>query len=295
MHLIGWGEGAVRKLFIFVLACCFSVAAFGQEASITRNSNARSGPSTGSKTVGHLSAGTAVTILSKYPRDGYVRVQTADDTTGWVWAKNVRATEPPALPPAAPAREVTGARAGDAQIYPNAQQTPGKGDPSVTQSNIAKNICNKKWTTDSVRPADSVTNKIKTETMKAYGFSDAANHYELDHLMSLQVGGCPDCVENLWPEAYGDAQHPMTEEQRAAWNKKNPGSSAILPGSLEKDVVENHVHDEICRDVPNAKMSSYAKKYPPPVTVTLERGQAILATDWYACYQKMMNGNQPCE
>lgn len=286
----------MKTLLSFLLSCCFSVAAFGQAASITRNSNVRSGPSTAGRTVGHLTAGTAVTILSKYPREGYVRVQAADDTTGWVWAKNVRIAEAPAEPPAAtPARGATGAGVGDARIYPNTQRTPGMADPSVTQSNIAKNICNKKWTTDSVRPSDSVTKKIKTETMKAYGFTDTAGHYELDHLMSLQVGGCPDCVENLWPEAYGDAQHPMTEKQRGAWNRKHPGSSAILPGSLEKDVVENHIHDEICRDVPNAKMSSYAKKYPPPVTVTLERGQAILATDWYACYQKMINGNQPCE
>ncbi len=289
----------MKTLLFFLLACCFSVAALGQEASITRNSNVRSGPSTAGRTVGHLSAGTTVTILSKYPRDGYVRVQAADDTTGWVWEKNVRAAEAPkndASTTAAPAaREATSTLAGDAHIYPSAQQTPGKADPSVTQSNMAKNICNKNWTTDSVRPSDSVTSRIKTETMKAYGFTDAASHYELDHLVSLQNGGCPDCVENLWPEAYGDAQHPMTEVQRAAWNKMHPGSSTILPGSLEKDVVENHIHDEICRDVPNAKLSAYAKKYPPLVTVTLERGQEILATDWYACYQKMMNGNQPCE
>ena len=181
------------------------------------------------------------------------------------------------------------------QIYPNAQMTPGQPDPSVTQSNIARNICNKSWSTDSVRPADSVTSKIKTQTMAAYGFTDAANHYELDHLISLQVGGCPDCVENLWPEAYGDRGHPMTQVERAAWNKQNPGSSAILPGSLEKDVVENHVHDEICFGIPNAKMSSYAKKYPPTVSVTLQRGQQILATEWYGCYVNIMNGNKPCE
>jgi uncharacterized protein YraI len=286
----------MKNIFVFLLAGCLSVAAFGQEASITHNSNLRSGPSTTSKTVGHLTAGTAVTILSKYSNQGYVRVQTADDTTGWVWERNVQAPGTPKTESSAlVARVTSAARAGDPHIYPNAQQTPGKPDPSVTQSNIGKNICNKSWSTDSVRPADSVTNKIKTETMKAYGFTDAANHYELDHLVSLQNGGCPDCVENLWPEAYGDPQHPMTQDQRAAWNKAHPGSSAILPGSLEKDVVENHIHDEICRDIPKAKMSTYAKRYPATVTVTLQRGQEILATDWYGCYQKMMNGNQPCK
>lgn len=289
----------MKNIVFFLLACSLSVAASGQQASITHNSNLRSGPSTSSRTVGHLVAGSAVTVLSKYPNQGYVRVQTADDTTGWVIGKNVRAPGAPASEASASiasaARLAPASRAGDVAIYPKAQQTPGKADPSVTQSNIGKNICNKNWSTDSVRPADSVTNKIKTATMKAYGFTDAANHYELDHLMSLQNGGCPDCVENLWPEAYGDPQHPMTQDQRAAWNKAHPGSSAVLPGSLEKDMVENHIHDEICREIPNARMSSYAKKYPATATVTLQRGEEILATDWYSCYQKMMSGNQPCE
>jgi hypothetical protein len=131
--------------------------------------------------------------------------------------------------------------------------------------------------------------------MKAYGFTDSRTHYELDHLISLQNGGCPDCVENLWPEAYGDADHPVTQIQRATWNKHNPGSTDVLPGALEKDTVENHVHDEICFDIPNAKMSSLRKKYPPTVSITLQRGQEILATDWYACYLNMMDGNKPCE
>ena len=131
--------------------------------------------------------------------------------------------------------------------------------------------------------------------MLRYGLTDSPRHYELDHLVSLQVGGCPDCVKNLWPEAYGDVDHPMTQSQRAAWNKNNPGSSEVLPGSLEKDMVENHVHDEICFSIPNSKMSSLHKKFPPTVSITLRRGQEILATDWYACYLNMMQGNKPCE
>jgi hypothetical protein len=131
--------------------------------------------------------------------------------------------------------------------------------------------------------------------MKAYGFTDSPTHYELDHLVSLQNGGCPDCVENLWPEAYGDVDHAMTQVQRANWNRDNPGSTEILPGSLEKDAVENHVHDEICFGIPNAKMSSLRKKYPPKVSITLQRGQEILAIDWYTCYLDMIEGNKPCE
>jgi len=290
----------MRKILLSLLASLLCPVAFGQQTTLAHNSILRSGPSSGSKRLDHLTAGTAVTIISRYANSGYVRIQTADQgETGWVLQINVKKAAPTEAPqgpqPGGAPTASTGATAGDPQIYPNAQMTPGQPDPSVTQSNIARNICNKSWSTDSVRPADSVTSKIKTQTMAAYGFTDAANHYELDHLISLQVGGCPDCVENLWPEAYGDRGHPMTQVERAAWNKQNPGSSAILPGSLEKDVVENHVHDEICFGIPNAKMSSYAKKYPPTVSVTLQRGQQILATEWYGCYVNIMNGNKPCE
>jgi len=284
----------------FLLACLLAAAAWGQEATLTHNSNLRSEATSQSKSLGLLPAGTAVTITSTAAVQGYVQVKTADGAkTGWVWQKNVKETETGGggQTPAngGPPNVAPGARVGDPEIYPNAQMTPGKADPRVTQDNIGDNICNKGWSTGSVRPPVAVTNKIKVQTMKAYGFTDAANHYELDHLMSLQVGGCPDCVENLWPEAYGDQKHPMTQNERAAWNKQHPGATDVLPGSLEKDLVENHVHDEICFGIPNAKMSMYAVKYPAKVKVTLARGQEILATDWYACYQKMLNGNQPCE
>src|ERR1700693_2096134 len=109
-------------------------------------------------------------------------------------------------------------KAGPAEIYPDSSQTPGVPNPEISQDNIAANICNRGWTTSSVRPSTTVTNRIKTQTMESYGFTDSRTHYELDHLISLQNGGCPACVETLWPEAYGDASHPMTQNQRAAWN-----------------------------------------------------------------------------
>jgi hypothetical protein len=169
-------------------------------------------------------------------------------------------------------------KAGPEAIYPDSTRTPGATNSDIKQSNIQKNICKKGWTTDSVRPSTSVTSKIKKQTMVAYGFTDSATHYELDHLISLQNGGCPACVENLWPEAYGDAAHPKTQKTRTAWNKAHPTSTSILPGALQKDKVEGYVHDAICLDIPNAKFSN-AKKNRPPESVTLKRGQEILTTD----------------
>ena len=286
-------------LFITLWLCFGFLTSSAQEGVLIHNSNLRSGPTSSSKLLTTLPNGTAVTVISKSPRSGYVKVQTTEGI-GWVLNRNVKettaeSTETQPTPPRVPPNESVGARLGDAQIYPRSDLTPGKSDPRVTQDNIADNICNKGWTTGSVRPPVSITNKIKQQTMQAYGFQDAANHYELDHLISLQNGGCPDCVENLWPEAYGDNDHPMTQNERAQWNRGNPDSSEVLLGALEKDVVENHIHDETCFGIPGAKMSSYSKKYPPTVSITLERGQQILATDWYACYRNMMDGNKPCQ
>jgi len=286
----------MNKVLTLLLVCCLSTALWGQETSILRNSNLRSEPSTAATIVATLPAGAGVTIISKFPRSGYVRVQTAKDgKTGWVVQRNVKQPEsPPRSTPAEPVPQ-PGSPVGDTSIYPDPKLTPGKADVTVTQKNLAENICNKKWTTGQVRPHTSVTNNIKIETMKAYGFTDVASHYELDHLVSLQNGGCPDCVENLWPQAYGDKTHPMTQNDRAAWNKAHPGSTVVLPGALEKDLVENHIHDEICFGISNAKMSQYVKKYPPAKSIPLIRAQEILSTDWYACYRNMMDGNRPCE
>jgi hypothetical protein len=285
----------MSRIHVYLLACIISFAAYGQQSALNHNSNLRSGPSTTSRILKTLPAGTSITVISKFPRLGYVRVHDASgDNTGWVLERNVAAVPSSEVSAGAAPAHSPDHLAGDSSIYPDPHNTPGKPDPTVTQANIAKNICNKNWTTDSVRPATSVTDKIKHNTMATYGFTDAANHYELDHLISLQNGGCPDCVENLWPQAYGDKGHPMTQNERHAWNKAHPNDTTVFAGSLEKDVVENHIHDEICFGIPNAKTSSYAKMYPATVGVTLERGQQILATDWFACYQNMMDSNKPC-
>ena len=58
-------------------------------------------------------------------------------------------------------------------------------------------------------------------------------------------------------------------------------------GAHERDIVEGFVHDEICRDIPRSNKNSYI---PATTSVTLKRGQEILAGDWYACYQAMKDG-----
>jgi Bacterial SH3 domain len=286
-----------RTLGASLVVSLFAPVGFAQEAVVVRDVHLRSEPTAASSSVRLLKPTERVTLITAATSGGYYHVKTQDGSEGWVWSRNVRlGSVTPATPSASaiavPHRQQ--GRAGPAAIYPDLSKTSGAPNPDVTQDNIAQNICNKDWSTSSVRPSTTVTQRIKAQAMTAYGFTDPTR-YELDHLISLQVGGCPDCAANLWPEAYGDVDHPLNQVERAKWNRENPDSSEVLPGALEKDKVENHNPDEICFAIPDAKMSSLKKKFPPTVSITLQRGQQILATDWYACYLNMMQGNKPCE
>lgn len=129
---------------------------------------------------------------------------------------------------------------GPVQLYPHG--TPGATDPRVSQSNIANSICVPGWT-KTVRPPVRVTNSIKVELMRAEGLNNSSA-YELDHLIPLELGGCPDCKENLWLEPY-DPQ----------------------PGARQKDTVENFLHREVCSG-----------------SMPLEDAQKAIASDWYKIY-----------
>ena len=68
-----------KFLIISILVCLFTTVVQAQTNTVSRDSNLRSGPSSSSKLVGALPAGTAVTVISKYPRSRYVKVKTTDD------------------------------------------------------------------------------------------------------------------------------------------------------------------------------------------------------------------------
>ena len=103
--------------------------------------------------------------------------------------------------------------------------------------------------------------------------SDNMACYEEDHLIPLETGGNPVNPKNLWPEPF------------------NTRVSGSVMGARQKDVVEEFVHDEICRDVPQSKITS---NIPATTSITLKRGQEILAGDWYACYESIKEG-KPCK
>jgi hypothetical protein len=108
---------------------------------------------------------------------------------------------------------------------PNSSLTPGKINPNLTK----KVICAKEFSTENYRTVkDSQKKKIYSE----YGIPYKDHSlYEVDHLISLELGGSNDNV-NLWPQPYPEAR----------W----------------KDTIENYLHRAVCKDEMNLKEAQRA-------------------------------------
>lgn len=88
---------------------------------------------------------------------------------------------------------------------PNPAVTPGATNPAVSQATIQATICKSGWT-KTVRPPVSYTNKLKVQEMAQAGLNGQPGDYELDHLISLELGGNPTDPKNLWPEIWPQAR-----------------------------------------------------------------------------------------
>lgn len=98
---------------------------------------------------------------------------------------------------------------------PDKDCTPGAVFANVTKEEICTSGYSSK-----VR---DVSVSTKNEVYKEYGITiHTTGEYEIDHLISLELGGSND-IANLWPEA---------AEPR--------------PGFHEKDKVENYLHNLLC-------------------------------------------------
>jgi hypothetical protein len=102
---------------------------------------------------------------------------------------------------------------------PDPHCTPGAIDPAVTQKNLFKTICRSGYSAG-VRPPESITEREKPASLRAYGDHRPLHYYEYDHLVSLELGGARNDARNLWPE---------------------PGASPN-----PKDPLENRLHARVC-------------------------------------------------
>lgn len=93
--------------------------------------------------------------------------------------------------------------------------------PGAVFANVTKEQVCMPGYSSSVRNVSTLT---KDQVFAEYGVtSHSPGQYEVDHLISLELGGSND-MANLWPE-----------------------SAEPRPGFHEKDKVENYLHDQVCK------------------------------------------------
>ena len=121
-------------------------------------------------------------------------------------------------------------------ILPNTTMTPGVASPQGTR----ENICLSGYA-GSVR---NVSSRLKQQVFDEYQLDRTKDKYEVDHLISLELGGSND-IKNLWPQSF--TTHP--------WN------------AHVKDKLENRLHREICDGI-----------------LTVEEAQDAIKGDWIKTY-----------
>ena len=140
-------------------------------------------------------------------------------------------------------------RVGPPEIYP---LVSGVVNPNVNQQNINQTICVSGWTS-AVRPPVSYTNKLKATDLAIYNKKFGTNYGmadgELDHLISIELGGSPTDPNNLYFEPY------------------NTLVGGVVIGAHQKDTVETALKTDVCNG-----------------QLTLANAQSIIVKDWYAAY-----------
>jgi hypothetical protein len=121
-------------------------------------------------------------------------------------------------------------------ILPNPVMTPGEVDESAT----LEKVCTVGYSA-SVR---NVPQSKKNHVYELYNITPVPNSYEIDHLISLQLGGT-NSMRNLWPQAYFGEP----------WNAR------------VKDSLENELHRLVCDG-----------------KIPLNVAQNAIAADWIAAY-----------
>jgi hypothetical protein len=97
----------------------------------------------------------------------------------------------------------------DADVTPGAVDKEVWADPSKKSwivNGIEKNICAPHFSATAIRKTIKNFPGLKKKVCEEYGVQKCDAHVEGDHLISIEIGGCPDCLTNLWPQPMGEAR-----------------------------------------------------------------------------------------
>lgn len=154
---------------------------------------------------------------------------------------------------------------------PDSSLTPGAIDPRPT----LMNICTSGYTAGywyqgqwfpkgqhpkRAKPVRSVSKNQKLFVFDRYGMDEnernnCSEGYEIDHLISLQLGGSNDIL-NLWPHSYCRL-------------KDSQGKEIIPSSAKDKDLLENTLKTLVCSGL-----------------LPLEEAQKAISENWIEAYKK---------
>ena len=123
-------------------------------------------------------------------------------------------------------------------LVPNPTLTPGSVLPNVT----AADVCTPGW----ARAHRNVPESEKRAVFQRYQITPSGTDFEIDHLISLQLGG-DNSLANLWPQSY----HTLV------WNAHT------------KDQLENRLHWLVCHG-----------------QLSLADAQTAIRGDWRVAYRR---------
>lgn len=129
---------------------------------------------------------------------------------------------------------------------PDPKLTPGVVNPAATK----EMICTPNYTSQpGVR---NVPESVKKQVFAEYNVDRNSDKFEIDHLISLELGGAND-IKNLWPESY----------------------TTVPYNAHVKDDLENKLHRMICSG-----------------QIDMKTAQTEIATDWIGAYKKYVLGGK---
>lgn len=108
---------------------------------------------------------------------------------------------------------------------PNPALTPG-----ATRTVTHAELC----TPGAAGKARKVSSATKREVFRRYGVTPRPGVFEVDHLISLELGGS-NAIENLWPQPYAGANN-----------------------AHHKDALENQLHALVCRGAVALEVAQHA-------------------------------------
>jgi hypothetical protein len=119
---------------VLVLAWCLPLSA--QQATVIRNANLRPTPSADGTSRQLLEPPATLTLISTKPTSGYYHVRTEQNTTGWVWARNISIAEGNAAPVSSggSGNENSSTTSADGAFAVDNVACPAVGEHSVNQS-----------------------------------------------------------------------------------------------------------------------------------------------------------------